>query len=272
MTKKGFTTDFLIPFLVLLLGTMLFRMTDLDMRLAGLFYSRTRGWFLEDAWIIEFLHRLGAAPALIACFLALCAITGGFRSQRLSGYRKSAFYCLLVFAIGSGLVVNLLLKQHWGRPRPNQIVAFGGDKSYLPVWVKGDCRTCRSFPCGDASAGFFFLFLFFALRRRSPRAAAWFLLMGIAYGSLLGLCRMARGAHFASDVIWAGGIMYMSSAVFYYAFGLHLERHWRRELRRHFVPQGKPVTMIPGVAGNQTTLQQNTGLSFSPAERPSPVS
>lgn len=253
MTKKKFTRELLIPCLTLVLLTLLFRLTDWDISLAGLFYSQSRGWFLEDVWIVEFLHRFGAVPALIVSFGALCVFVGGLKSKTLSRSRKTALYCVLVFAIGSGLVVNLLLKNQWGRPRPNQIEAFGGEKEYLPVWAKGDCQTCKSFPCGDASAGFFFLFLFFALRRTSRPAAAGFLILGIGYGGLLGLCRMARGAHFASDVIWSGGIMYMTCLAFYYSLQMHLRGRAREGFSR----------AIPRAAGSRAaeTLRRLPGPS-----------
>jgi membrane-associated PAP2 superfamily phosphatase len=47
--------------------------------------------------------------------------------------------------------------------------------------------------------------VFLAERRR--RLARAFLLLGVAFGLSIGVERMARGAHFLSDVVWSGGIV-----------------------------------------------------------------
>ena len=50
-----------------------------------------------------------------------------------------------------------------------------------------------------------------------------FLLLGLGYGGLMGLGRMIQGAHFFSDVVWAGGFVYLTALSFYYGLGLHKE-------------------------------------------------
>jgi membrane-associated PAP2 superfamily phosphatase len=32
---------------------------------------------------------------------------------------------------------------------------------------------------------------------------------GLSYGLLMGVARMAQGGHFPSDVLWAGGMVYL---------------------------------------------------------------
>lgn len=224
--RRRILGDFSIPFLVLLVATLFFRLTDADMEWTALFYSKDHGWFLENLWIVVFLHRYGTIPTLLVSFGAACILGYGFVSERFVKYRKISLLCVLLLSIGSGLIVNLILKDHWGRPRPNQLVAFGGERRFLPVWVKGDCETCHSFPNGDASAGFFFLFPFFIFRRTAPRLAASLLLLGIGYGTLMGVGRMVRGAHFASDVIWSWGIMYITGLTLYYSLRMHKNIWW----------------------------------------------
>jgi len=227
--NKSILRDFLFPLLILLFLTLFFRLTDADMALAGLFHHQNLGWFLEDTRLITFLHHYGTVPELALSFAALCILVYGFRSDKALKYRKMALFVFLVFFIGSVLVVNVVFKQHWGRPRPNQVVTFGGERRFLPVWVKGDCKTCNSFPSGDASAGFFLMVPFFILRRAAPRCASLFFVVGIGYGIVMGEARMARGAHFASDVLWAGGIMYLTGLMLYYVLGMHKSIWWERE-------------------------------------------
>lgn len=55
-----------------------------------------------------------------------------------------------------------------------------------------------------------------------------FLITGIVYGTLMGMSRMARGAHFASDVIWAGGIIYYTGMALYFLLGMHVSIWWEK--------------------------------------------
>ena len=38
-----------------------------------------------------------------------------------------------------------------------------------------------------------------------------FLMLGLLSGGIIGLARMAAGSHFASDVIWSGGVVYFTA-------------------------------------------------------------
>ena len=37
-------------------------------------------------------------------------------------------------AIGVGLFTHILLKDHWGRPRPKQVTQFGGTQEFHPFY------------------------------------------------------------------------------------------------------------------------------------------
>ena len=63
--------------------------------------------------------------------------------------------------------------------------------------------------------GFVFVSLA-ALRRRAPALALWGTGFGLMYGSLLGLCRIVQGAHFATDVLWSLGILSLVAAGLHY--------------------------------------------------------
>jgi len=109
---------------------------------------------------------------------------------------------LTTIALAPGLMANVLLKDHWGRPRPIDVTQFNGDQHFVAWWdPRGDCRGNCSFVSGDVSGAFWSL---------APAALApppWRLL---AYGAALALgvgmsaLRMMAGAHFFSDVVFAG--------------------------------------------------------------------
>ena len=109
---------------------------------------------------------------------------------------------LLTLALGPGLVTNLMLKENWSRPRPIDVAEFGGAEHFRPWWdPRGDCRRNCSFVAGEPSGAFWTL----APAVLVPphwRALAYGALL--AFGAAVGLLRMAAGAHFFSDVVFAG--------------------------------------------------------------------
>jgi hypothetical protein len=59
------------------------------------------------------------------------------------------------FLIGPGLTSNLLLKENWGRPRPNSVQQFAGTAPFEPWWRPSDaCKRNCSFVSGEASQAF----------------------------------------------------------------------------------------------------------------------
>ena len=88
---------------------------------------------------------------------------------------------------------------------------FGGKLSFSPLGQRGYAGTGKSFPCGHASMGFYWLglFVFFWERRRS---LAWtFGALGLVHGLIMGLGRMAQGGHWASDVLWSAAFVYFTA-------------------------------------------------------------
>src|SRR5512143_3706418 len=136
-------------------------------------------------------------------------------SRRLRWY---GVFVLLSVTLGPGLIINLVLKDHWGRPRPRQMVEFGGRYEYVQPFVPVPFNTPRkSFPCGHCSVGYLYAAGWWLWRRRRPRCAAGSLAAGSARGTLLGIGRMAAGGHFLSDVVWSGLLAFgVAHALYYY--------------------------------------------------------
>jgi lipid A 4'-phosphatase len=147
-------------------------------------------------------------------------LLAGFKSVQLRQYRKVATYLLLVMVIGPGLLVNAVMKEGWGRPRPRQIEAFGGAEAHERVWEYDGASYGKSFPSGHAAMGFYFFSLYFLYRREGRKAAILWLGIAVGLGMVLGLTRMAQGGHFPSDVLWSAGVCYFVAAAAYYAMGL----------------------------------------------------
>ena len=96
------------------------------------------------------------------------------------------------------LLVNLILKEYWGRPRPYRVEELGGEHPFvLPGTVSEYCESNCSFVSGEASsAAWLFAFLVFLPNRwRLPTGI--FLSIYLVFFSGL---RIAFGRHFLSDV------------------------------------------------------------------------
>ncbi len=214
--KRVVAIDFIAPLAVLALFTMVCRLEDLA--IANRFYSPGGGWIYKHALAVRLLHRYCQLPGVLLGAAGAVVFGMSFIDRSFRFGRKPGLYLLLVLALGPGLIVNGVLKNHWGRPRPKQIEQFGGERKFLALWEKGSHPRARSFPSGHAAMGFYVLTPFFIFRGASRRRAVMWLVGGIAYGSIVGLGRMLQGAHFAGDVLWAFGFVYLTGLSLAYAF------------------------------------------------------
>lgn len=154
---------------------------------------------------------------LKAIFIVCCG--GAVIGLALAAFRRlhmpavSYLYLILCLSVGPGLVANLLLKDHWGRARPLQVIEFGGTKMFTPPLIRADqCRRNCSFVSGEASSMFA---AFYSIALIVPQWSVTLLLAGTVAGFGAGFIRMAQGAHFLSDVVFAGVFMGLTVA------GLH---------------------------------------------------
>ncbi|MBI9074186.1 MAG: phosphatase PAP2 family protein [Desulfatibacillum sp.] len=182
----------------------------IDVKMASWFYEPGHGWLWakEQPW--AFLHQYGPLPGVGLTLAALGGILASGFVPGLKIYRKPFLVVFLTAVLGSALVVNTVLKPYWGRPRPNQIVEFGGSFKYRPPLFPGLPGEGRSFPCGHATMGFVFVSLV-AFRKSHPLLAKAGIIGGLGFGGVLGAARMVEGAHFFSDVVWSGGVMILSA-------------------------------------------------------------
>ena len=137
----------------------------------------------------------------------------------LPARRVAAMGAVLIGVVGG--VQNLILKNGFGRPRPKNTEAFGGDLPYHPPLLPGGaCPGNCSFVSGDVGFVFVVLALAFAVpedRGAARRAAVAGIL---ALGLLVAAERVLSGSHYPSDVLFAA--LSTSIAVVW------LERAWVR--------------------------------------------
>lgn len=211
--------DLVVWLAVAIGGTLLFHLTNWDLDIAAAYYvpdHPNTAWPIAEKQPWDFFYR--AAPILIgivAVGAVIAIIAGSLKPvQRL--YRLYGLFILLTIALGPGLIVNTVLKDHFGRPRPRNVVEFGGQQQHLPPLVPGEQGMGKSFPCGHCSVGFVLVMFYFLNRRKRPAIAFRILGCVILFGALLGVGRIAGGAHYASDALWAGLICFGVGWALYY--------------------------------------------------------
>lgn len=127
-------------------------------------------------------------------------------------------YVGLCSLAGPLLVVNVTLKEFWGRWRPRDILEFGGDGIFTaPLDPSGSCADNCSFVSGEvASMAMLFLSLAFATRHWRPIHYG----LAIVLGALESFIRVAQGGHFLSDAIFACVFMALVAAAIHWAMFL----------------------------------------------------
>jgi PAP2 (acid phosphatase) superfamily protein len=186
---------------------------QLDVRIASYFYAFTdanHNMFALRIYPPLMLARniglwVGAVlilPAVVALILKLILPK---RRPLISG--RAIVFLIATLALGPGLLVNVLLKDHWGRSRPIDVTQFGGAEHFVAWWdPRGECPNNCSFVSGDVSGAFWTV---------APAALAPPQWRSLAYGAALALgagmaaLRMMAGAHFFSDVVFAGVLTFL---------------------------------------------------------------
>ena len=117
----------------------------------------------------------------------------------------------LSLALGPGLLVNVALKDHWHRPRPTQVDAFGGTSAFVPFERRdGACRRNCSFVSGEEASSFWSV----APALMAPPAwRAVALAAALLYAAAAGTLRMAFGGHFLSDTLFAALLTWLVVAL-----------------------------------------------------------
>jgi len=186
---------------------------QIDIYVANLFYTQGSG-FVFSGSVLETVLYNSVKYVLISINLGALALWlyNRFSKKDILGFNgKKMLFVILVLAIGSGLIVNALLKENWGRPRPAQSTLFNGKMEFKPAFIMSN-QDGYSFSCGHASAAFALIAYAMLAKRRKK---LWMTLV-VGYGSVVGLARMAAGGHFLSDVVVSFFIVLITAKMLYY--------------------------------------------------------
>ncbi|PQO44913.1 phosphatase PAP2 family protein [Blastopirellula marina] len=221
-TGGSFPTRLLLMVLVplaLLAGlTAVCYWTPLDLITTRHFFSEGHNPFpFRETLLANLIYDYGPIPAIALFVISASTLLFSFVVPRLRPMRKGALFCTLAILIGPGILINSVLKPNWGRPRPCDIVAFGGTQNYVPPGTIGPYELAKSFPSGHASMGFVFMLPAFLLLGKRNKLAAAIFGVGFLMGCGVGASRIAEGGHFLSDIAWSGAIVYFTGLALYLA-------------------------------------------------------
>lgn len=182
-----------------------------DLAVSRLFWRQGQGFFLRKAPVLVAVYRSVPVLTWAIALLLVAAHLHHWRTGRpLRGLNQAVtWYLTVALLVGPLLLTNVMLKPIWGRVRPFEVAEFGGATPFTPAFEVATRYGGHSFPSGHAAMGFFLLAFCEPIRdpcrRHRFRRLAW------GAGLVVGLCRVAQGGHFLSDVLVTGLIIYAAT-------------------------------------------------------------
>lgn len=184
----------------------------LDLAISGYFFRQSL--FASNS-LYTFMFDYGPIPAHLLCAAAVIVLALSYYADQWKSWRRPALVLVLTMAVGAGLIVHAVLKDHWGRPRPKQIIEFGGHQAFRPFYRPNffnQPEPSKSFSCGHCSMGFYFFAPALIARRYGMKHLFWTcLFLAFFWGSLLSLTRIAQGGHFFSDILVSALVMWLTA-------------------------------------------------------------
>lgn len=169
-----------------------------------------------------------------AAFWALCVVAALGLVQRLALPQRTTtplrvwLFAAAVPALGPGLLVNAVLKENWGRARPDALTLFGGEARFaLPFEISYECVANCSFASGEGSSAAAVLVVLVGLF--GHRLSGWVLrpllvVLGAAWVAGAALLRMIPGKHFLSDTLFAFILVALVGLALYALLGIGRQR------------------------------------------------
>jgi len=185
---------------------------NVDLILSGAIYE-IYGWDLRQNFFWSFFYDWGPKPSLILTFICLILfVYKKFKTDSLNIKTSLLLFPILTLITGPGILVNLIGKELWGRPRPINCIELNGEKQFQNVFNLNPSNNDKSFPSGHAASGFHLctMALFFHKKWRLRS-----LILFLTWGGLVSASRILQGGHFLSDVLVAGAIVAFVSILFY---------------------------------------------------------
>ncbi len=205
-----------------IVGALFALRPDLDLAVTGMFFDpASRSFPLASDPLIEGMR----TASTVAVWICVASVPLAMLWAWLVPARSPAInsrvlvFLAVTLALGPGLLVNGILKEHWSRPRPGQVAQFGGTEKFVPWWdVRGTCDKNCSFVSGEVSAAAWTL----APAVLVPGALGYVAIAGaLAFTVATAFLRLAAGGHFFSDAAFA---LIMTALLIWVSYGVAFRR------------------------------------------------
>jgi len=189
---------------------------QLDVAVSSLFYDFADHRFV--GWGVAWLDYARNAATLLIAFLvapAFLAVAGKliFPNRPMLIPGRAAVFLIATLTLGPGILANGVFKEYSARMRPTDVAQLSGSERFTPWWdFGGPCPDNCSFIAGEPS-GAFWIMAPAALTPPQWRALAY--AGALAFGVAMAVLRMAVGAHFFTDCVFAGVFMFLVVWTFY---------------------------------------------------------
>jgi membrane-associated phospholipid phosphatase len=172
---------------------------QLDLATTHALYDRNHAFYGTTFFGRSFRAILRLASFTIFAVFVLAYISARlYARKRLVPTGRNLAFLAITLALGPGLLVNVLIKEHSHRPRPFQTQDFGGQWQFRPLGdFRGDCVTDCSFVSGETSTAAWSLAP--ALLTPPPWRAA-VIGTSLLFTMVMAVERVAYGGHYLSDV------------------------------------------------------------------------
>jgi len=219
-SRSRFLLWHLCPALLAAATLLVLDATSVDSAVSGWFFDSARRIFplRYDVAFEVVTHQWAKYVVVLTACAVIASWLMSFALPPLRPLRRVLLFLGLALTLAPATVT--LLKSMNARNCPYDLAEYGGHAPRLrllepapPGTTAGHC-----FPGGHASAGYCLFAFYFAGRalgsRRLMRAGFW---GGLAAGSLLGLARIAQGAHFLSHNLWSAVVCWLAILGIYVA-------------------------------------------------------
>jgi lipid A 4'-phosphatase len=171
----------------------------LDILVSSHFFDQTLGIFpLKNMSLIKHLNNFGhwlMVPLTLWPFAMILT-----RSPPPFSV-KQAFLYIVFYAFCAIILIEYGVKEIWLRPRPEQIILFGGTQPFLEVFQSLPKGNFHSFVSGHTSVWFGLICIGYTV---FPQHRQFWIITSLLLGCCMAFLRICVGAHFLSDTIFAG--------------------------------------------------------------------
>lgn len=126
--------------------------------------------------------------------------------------KRKLLYIILIIALTPGIIVEYGFKQNFERPRPKEVVLFGGKKDFYPAYTFANQKS-KSFISGHSAAAFSLVGIAMLFYKRRN----FFILLSLTYGVGMIFARIMAGGHFLSDVLLSALLVLIANLLLYKA-------------------------------------------------------